>query len=171
MDVLKILGNKNRRRMLKILAKKSTHISALARELNISVPVALQHVRLLESASLVEREHIGNADLIKIREKTVDLLIRLEDIFDKPTIIKAKKGETLYKVLKRLPGIRMKKWAGTNSFYVFSIDEVEGYYIFLVNGKLPEKSVDKLLINDDLILEFQKLIPVLGRRIEINISK
>jgi len=170
MDVLKILGNENRRRMLKILVKRSTHVSALARELNISVPVAHKHVRLLEAANLVERQHIGNANLIIIRKETVDLLVRLEDLFEKPTIILAENGETLYKVLKRIPGIQMRKWTGTDTYYVFSIDNVEGYYIFFVNGKLPEKSVDNLVIKEDMILEFQKLIPVVGRRIEIKVS-
>ena len=170
MDILKILGNKKRRDMLKILANKKMHISALARELGISTPVALKHVRLLESADLVERERIGNTDVLSIREAATKLLLQLQDILEKPTVITAQKGETAYNVLKKVPGIEMRKWEGTDTFYIFSLDDVEGYYIFLVNGKLPNKSVDKLVLKDDVVLEFQRLMPVIGRKIKIKVE-
>ncbi len=171
MDILKILGNDKRRSILKMLVNKSVHISALARELNISTPVAMKHVNLLESANLVERTDVGNSVLITIKEDTIELLRKLESIIDKPTIIKAEKGETIHDVLKRQPEFITRKWPGTDQEYIYSIDGVKGYYIFHVNGRLPNKSIDKLKIENDIVIEFQKLIPVIGRRLEIKLEK
>lgn len=171
MDVLKILGNKKRREILKILAKKSMHVAALARELGISSPVVLAHVLLLESANFVERERVGNTTVVKIRKEAVELLLRLEDLFEKPTLIEAKRGESLYNVLMNVPGIRMRNWEGTEGFYVSSIDNIEGQYIFLVDGKPPEVSVDKYIVSEEITLEFQRLLPVVGRRIRIVVKQ
>ena len=170
MDMLKILGNEKRREMLKILVHKSLHISALAREIGISVPVALKHINLLESANLINREHVGNSVTIKIRDDTIELLKRLEDLFEKPTVINAQKGMNLLEVLRNTEGFEMKKWPGTDQYYIYSIDGIKGYYTFQIDGKLPNKSIDKLKIKEDTVIEFQKLIPVIGRRIEIKID-
>ncbi len=51
-DVFKALSSTTRLKMLRILAKKEMHITGLARELNLSVPVVAKHSKLLEKTGL-----------------------------------------------------------------------------------------------------------------------
>ena len=170
MDALKVIANRKRREMLRILTKKETHIAALARELSISPPVALRHVRLLEDVGFVQRERTGTLDRLRITDAAMDVLLRLEGLLEKPSEIVARRGETLSSVLKRVPGIRMKRWRDTGDFFVVSVDGEPGSYLFLVNGKPPETSVDKFILQEDAVLEFQKLVPLLGRRLDIKVE-
>ena len=59
-DLFKALGNLNRRSMIKLLMQQDFHISGIAKELNIAVPVALKHAQILEEVGLIEREIVGN---------------------------------------------------------------------------------------------------------------
>jgi DNA-binding transcriptional ArsR family regulator len=170
MDILKVLGNEKRRAMLKILARRPAHISGLARELGISVPVALKHVRLLESSQFIDRETAGNTVILSIREETIELLHRLEDIIEKPLEIGASKGEELYKVLKRVGGFEIRKVPGSSEFFITAIDGVKGYYIFQIDGKIPDVGVKEYILKEDTIIEFQKLVPVIGKRLEIQVD-
>jgi len=58
MDIFKALSNKKRIEILKLLAKKEMHISKISRELGISTPVTLRHIRVLEKANLVTRKKL-----------------------------------------------------------------------------------------------------------------
>ena len=59
--VFKAMGSSTRMNMLEALADTEMHISGLAKELNISVPVAAKHVRILEDADLIERKEFGRS--------------------------------------------------------------------------------------------------------------
>lgn len=170
MDILKALGSETRRGILKILTKNSAHISAIARELGISVPAALKHINILQSASLVEKKNVGNAVVLGVKDDAIKLLRKLEDLLEKPVEVPAKKGITLYMALKAIDGFKMKKWPGTGRYYIYSIDNVKGDYIFQVNGKIPKVSVDGYKLKEDAIIEFHKLAPVIGKRLEVKVS-
>ncbi len=170
MDAFRVIANRKRREMLRMLARKETHIAALARQLGISSPVALRHVRLLEDAGFIQRERTGNADRLRITDAAMEVLLRFEELLDKPSEIIAHRGEPLSSVLKRVPGIQMRRWRDTGEFFVVSVDGEPGSYIFLINGKLPQTSVDRVTLTEDSVLEFQKLVPLLGRRLDIKVE-
>ena len=65
--MFKLLGNETRRNMLKVLMKGNFHISAIARELNVPVPVVFKHLRKLETAGPIERERVGNIHRLKLK--------------------------------------------------------------------------------------------------------
>ncbi|WP_331521826.1 ArsR/SmtB family transcription factor [Methanococcoides sp.] len=64
-NVFNALGSDTRIRMLELLSEDEMHISELARTLEISVPVAAKHVKILEAANLVERRIFGKTHVLK----------------------------------------------------------------------------------------------------------
>ena len=167
MDVFRVLGNENRRSMLRILMHKRMHISALAKELDISVPVALKHVQILEEASFVERTKLGNTHVVNINSNALSKLKSVYSLFEKPLVVEARKGTPLIDALKRVVRLSVEK--SDEGAFISSVDGKRGYYIYEVNGKLSEKPVDKFLINRDAEIEFKRLVPVLGKKIVVKI--
>ena len=58
------MGSPTRMNMLQLLAENETHISGLVKELNISVPVAAKHVKILEDSDLIERKEFGRTHVM-----------------------------------------------------------------------------------------------------------
>jgi len=52
---VKILASKTRMSILKILSRKKYTISELSKELNLSKPTVLYHIRILENAGYIKR--------------------------------------------------------------------------------------------------------------------
>ncbi len=165
MDIFKVLGNKNRINMLKILMKQSTHISGLARELNISVPVALRHAIILEQAGFIERQKAGNTHFLKVREEAVNKIRKAFQLFEKPLIVEVQKGTKMIDALKKVSGLKIEETK--DGAFISEVDGKKGYYIFEVNGKLPDKPADKLEINKSVEIELKQLLPVIGKKISI----
>jgi len=70
MLLFKALSSKTRLKMLKLLTKQNYHVSGLAKVLEISVPVAAKHVRILEDAGLVHSKTFGRTHVLSLdREK------------------------------------------------------------------------------------------------------
>jgi DNA-binding transcriptional ArsR family regulator len=59
--MFKALSSPTRLEILKSLLRKEMHISAIARQMKISVPVAAKHVKILEKAGLVEKREFGRS--------------------------------------------------------------------------------------------------------------
>lgn len=167
-DLIKALNSKTRRQILKLLSKKEMHISGLARELEVSVPVALKHVRILEDAGLVARKKVGNTHFVSILEEAVNRLEGIWWMIDSSSIVEVRKGATMLDALKLIPGIHVKKTK--NGYFIDSVDDREGYYIYEVNGRLIDKAIDEYLIENDSVVELKRLIPVLGKKIRIIVS-
>ena len=51
--MFKALSSETRIKIIKILLNREIHLSGLARELNISVPVMSRHIKLLENVELI----------------------------------------------------------------------------------------------------------------------
>jgi DNA-binding transcriptional ArsR family regulator len=167
MDVFRVLGNENRRSMLRLLMQKKMHISALAKELDISVPVALKHVQILEEAGFVERTKLGNTHVVSINSNALSKLKSVYSLFEKPLVVEARKATPLIDALKRVVRLSVEKTE--EGAFISSVDGKRGYYIYEVNGKLSEKPVDKFLINRNAEVEFKRLVPVLGKKIVVRI--
>jgi DNA-binding transcriptional ArsR family regulator len=62
--IFKALSSSTRIQIIKALIGKELHVSGLARELGISVPVVSRHVKLLEDAGLLQKRIVGNVYLL-----------------------------------------------------------------------------------------------------------
>ncbi|MDD5148333.1 MAG: winged helix-turn-helix domain-containing protein, partial [Candidatus ainarchaeum sp.] len=109
MDAFRVLGNEKRMRMLRILLKQSKHISGLAKELDISVPVALRHAVVLEQAGFVERQKIGNSHFLKVPEKAAVKIRKALGLFEKPLVIEVEKGAKMLDALKKISGLKIEE--------------------------------------------------------------
>lgn len=166
-DTFRVLGNENRCQMLKVLMHKSMHISALARELDISVPVALKHVQVLEKAGFVERTKIGNAHVVSINRNAVSKIKIAYDLFEEPFVVEVEKGTPLIDALKKVVELHVKQ--SSEGAFISSVDGKEGYYIYEVDGKISEKPVDGFIVNKGIEVEFKRLIPFVGKKIIIRV--
>lgn len=168
MDIFKVLGNENRRKILKLLFEGELHINGVAKELGISVPVVFKHVKVLEKNNLIERRKVGNTHLLKIKTAYLETIKKVFNAIEKAYAVKAHKGETLLQAFKRVPGIMLKKTS--SGYLVESIDGKKGYFLFEVNGKIPNKSIEKIVLKKDSEISFYHLTPVLGKRFVINLE-
>lgn len=168
MDIFRVLGNKNRRNIILALQKNETHISAIARELNIATPVALRHINLLEKAGLITRKEYGKTHVFSINKSAEEKLKNILDLIEEPHTVTITKGQTLDKALEKVAGIKVEYT--TQGAFIASIDKNKGFFIFEVNGTLVSKSPDKISIEKDTIVELKRLTPVIGKRISIQIK-
>ena len=166
-DIFKALGNRKRREILKLVLNKEMHISAIAREIGISVPVALKHVNMLEDAGLITRQKVGRSHIINAN---VEEIKRLGDIWglEESFAFKIKKGSTVQEALDKVPGISIKG-SGTDS-YIDAVDGRKGYYLIEVDGRIMEEPINKHVIEEECEIELKRLVPVLGKKIKITLN-
>jgi DNA-binding transcriptional ArsR family regulator len=167
LDIFKTLGNKNRRSIITILLKQEMHLSALARELNISVPVCLRHLIILEKSNIIEKRNVGGTHIFQIKKESMKKLHTLMDLLDEEHIIKVNKGSNLADALRKVPGIKIEKTKQGD--FISSVDKSAGYFIYEVNGKLEGMSPDKIKIDKDTTVELKRLLPVVGKKISIKL--
>ncbi len=66
--IFKILGDTNRYRIFEMLGKQSKlAVSDMAKILRISIPLASQHLKILEQAKILQKERIGQKVYYKVR--------------------------------------------------------------------------------------------------------
>jgi DNA-binding Lrp family transcriptional regulator len=141
------------------------HVSGLARELGISVPVTSRHIKILEKAGLIDKRVFGNTYLLKTKIKNFENVL---EPFIEESSIKISKEKSILDALKQIPTIEISK-VGDN-FYIKSIDGDEGYYIYQVDGKLPNKPINEYKINKNVTLDLKKLVTVKKKKIKIKIK-
>jgi len=130
--------------MLRILAKKEIHITGLARELNLSVPVVAKHSKLLEKAGLIEIRKFGKTHVLGSKMKNVyNTLDELADSYD----IKLHRGASILEALRKVSGVELKT-VGDREF-VMAIDGEEGLYIYEVNGSSPNSTTEEFKIEKE----------------------
>ena len=168
LDIFKVLGNKNRRRILELLFEKEIHINGLAKELGISAPVVFKHVKLLEEHNLIERRKVGNTHLLKICDAYVDKIRKAFFALEKDYSIEVKAGDTLLEAFNKISGIKIKK--SVNGYLIESIDGKKGYFLFKVNGQMPNRSIEKIVLKKDAEISFFYLMPVLGKSFAIKVK-
>lgn len=165
-DVFRALGSTTRLKMLKILAKKEMHITGLARELNLSVPVVAKHSKLLERAGLIEIRKFGKTHVLGSKIKNMySMLDELSDSYE----VKLQKGASILEALRKVSGVELKT-VGDKEF-VMAIDGEEGLYIYEVNGNSPNSTTEDFKIEKDCTIEWKKLIPVTRKSISSKSNK
>ncbi len=159
------MSSDTRRKILSILAKKEIHISGLAKELGISVPITAKHIEILENAGLVERKKFGRTHVLKANlEKQYQVLDELADSVN----VEIPKGASVLDALREVSGVTVQKVEDRE--YVTSIEGEEGYYIYEVNGNLPGVGMDKYELKEESMVEIKKLVPVKRKQLLINIK-
>jgi len=163
--LFKALSSPTRIKILKLLTTREMHLTGLAKEIGISVPVTSRHIKILESVDLINKRVFGNTYLLKAK---INNLERVLEPFIEESSVELNKEKSIFEALKQTPGIEIKK-VGKNQ-YIRSIDGEEGYYIYEVNGKLPEKPVDEYMINKNITLDIKKLVSIEKKKIKVKVK-
>ena len=164
--IFRALSSPTRLEILRILTNKEIHLSGLARELGISVPVTSRHIKTLENVGLINKRVFGNIYLLTAKIKNLETAL---EPFIEETTIEVNNKKSLFDALKQIPGVEVKK-LGKHQ-YIKSINGEEGYYIYEVNGKLPKKPVNQYIINKNITIDLKKLVSVKKKKININVKK
>ncbi|MCD6467986.1 MAG: ArsR family transcriptional regulator [Thermoplasmata archaeon] len=161
-NVFRALSSKTRIEMMKKLLGREIHLSELARQLKISVPVVSRHAKILENAGLVKRRVIGNVHLLSANTRGLNILL---DSFAEETTVRIEKGESLFDAFKQLPGVEIKQIG--NDKYVASIDGEDGYYIYEVNHTFPKIPIDKYRPEERVTVFLKKIISVNVKKVDV----
>lgn len=165
-DVFKALSCSTRIEILKILINKEKHISSLARELNMSVPVVSRHVKILEDVGLIEKKIFGNTHVLTAKIKNLENTL---ETFAEESSIELERKKSLFDALKQIPNIEIKK--DGNHYYIKSVDGEEGYYIYEIDGKMPPKPIDDYTLDKKTTVELKKIISVRKKKIKIRLKE
>ncbi len=141
------------------------HLSGLARELNISVPVTSRHIKILEHVGLINKRIFGNTYVLTAKIKNLEVAL---EPFTQESLIEINKKKSIFDALKQVPGIEVKK-VGKHQ-YIRSIDGEDGYYIYEVDGKLPKKPIEEYAINKSVTLDLKKLVSVKKKKIIVKVK-
>ncbi len=140
------------------------HITGVAKELGISVPVAAKHCKLLESAGLLERKKFGKTHVLRARlDRVYDAFDGLSESFS----VTLRKGSNVLDALKQIAGVHVSKVADRE--FVVAIDGEEGYYIYEVNGVPPNVAMDKFTLHSDAKVELKRLVPIKKKEIAVKV--
>ncbi|RQD82518.1 ArsR family transcriptional regulator [Methanosalsum natronophilum] len=165
-DLFTALGCATRLRILQLICDKEMHISGIARELNISVPVTLKHIRILEKAGLVNREIFGNSHILKADIKGIYHAI---GTFAPKKTLEVESGTSLLDALKKISSVKSKK-VGDKEIIV-SINGEEGFFVYELNGQLIDKTVQECFFEENAFVEWKKLEPVTKIKLNIIVKK
>ncbi|KKG16188.1 ArsR family transcriptional regulator [Methanosarcina sp. 2.H.T.1A.6] len=165
-NLLKAISSDTRLSILELLSEGDKHISGLAREIGISVPVAAKHVKILEKAELIERKKFGNTHMISIKLNNVYSFL---DRFAENRKLEVEEGTSLLEALKNVAAVEVREMG--DRIKVVSTDGEEGFYVYEVDGKFSDKTVDEYKFYEDAIVEWKKLIPVTKKRLLVNIRR
>ena len=163
--LFKALSSRTRIKIMKTMLNREMHLSGLARELGISVPVVSRHIKVLENVGLVKKRIVGNVHLLSANIGSLDEVL---EPFIEESMVEINKQDSLFDALKQLPGVEVQK-VGNNQ-YITSIDGEKGYYIYEVDGISPKIPIDKYKPKKNVILHLKKLIPVNKKKIEVKIQ-
>ncbi len=163
-DFFKALGSRRRRDILKHVLESEMHISALARELDVSVPVALRHVEILEEAGLVSRRKVGRSHIISPVLESVEKLQSVWEL-EESFVVQISKGSSIQDALSDVSAIKFEH--SEKGSFISSVDGKEGFYLCEVNGRLIEVPVNEYKLEEECVIELKRLIPVLGKKIKI----
>ncbi len=164
-NLFKALSSPTRIKILKVLVNEEIHLTALAKKIGLSKPVVSRHIKILEKTGLINKRIIGNIYLLKTNAKNIEKV--LEPFIESQTII-VNKNKSIFDALKQIPGIEVKKQGSQG--YIKSINDEKGYYIYEVNGVLPEKPIDEYQINKDLNLVIKKIVTIKKKSINIKLK-
>ncbi|NLI62587.1 MAG: ArsR family transcriptional regulator [Methanosarcinaceae archaeon] len=164
-NVFTAVSSPMRQKILKMLAEEEMHISSIARELKISVPVTSKHIKILEKAELVERKVFGKTHIISLSKNNYNSMF---DDFVPVSKIEVKKGTTLMDAFKNAITFEVKEINGRN--YIVSSEGEDGYYVYYVNGEMGGKKIEDYEITENTVIEWKRLEPVTKKKLQITVK-
>ena len=163
--IFKALSSKTRIEMVKLLMKGEYHVSGLAKALCISVPVAAKHVRILENAELVKSKIFGKTHVLSVNKEK---LYEAMEAFGEEYGIEVQKGASIVEVLKEVAGVGTNKMGDKE--FVVSIDDEEGFYVYEVDGELPDTPINEYKMKKDGEIVIKRLVPVLKKKVKVKVK-
>lgn len=160
------LGSETRLRMLQKLTEGEMHISELARELSISVPVAAKHANILEAAELILRKVYGKTHVLQLNNRSI---FNALDIFAPSRTVEVEKGATLLEALKKAAVVEVKNVHGQDN--IVSTNGEDGFFIYEVNGVFSDQNVNEYKFNSDSTVMWKKLEPISILKVKVKIKK
>ncbi|WP_340819745.1 winged helix-turn-helix domain-containing protein [Methanolobus sp. WCC4] len=160
------LGSETRLRMLQKLTEGEMHISELARELCISVPVAAKHANILEAADLIQRKVYGKTHVLQLNNKNI---FHALDIFAPARTVEVEKGATLLETLKKAAVVEVKNVHGQDN--VVSTNGEDGFFIYEVNGEFSDQNVNEFVFDKDSTVMWKKLEPISILKVNVKIKE
>jgi len=165
-NLFKALSSETRINIMKILLRKEIHLSELAKEIGISIPVTLRHVNILLDCGLIKKRVIGNIHLLSADLEVLDTTL---EPFIEESVVEIHKNDNLFNALQQLPGVEIQR-IGDNQ-YITSINGEKGYYIYEVDGKSPPISIDKFTTKKNITLDLKKLVSINKKKIRVRIKE
>jgi Predicted transcriptional regulator len=169
MDRLKLfsaLGSETRLRMLQKLTEGEMHISELARELSISVPVAAKHANILEAADLIQRKVYGKTHVLQLNNKNI---FNALDIFAPSRTVEVQKGATLLEALKKAAVVEVKNVHGQDN--IVSTNGEDGFFIYEVDGEFSDQNVNEFRFDREATVLWKKLEPISILKVNVKFKK
>lgn len=163
--IFKALSCATRTKIIEILTKKEIHLTGLAKEIGISVPVTSRHVKILEEVGIIEKRIIGNVYLLSAKTEVLEGAL---DKFVEKSVITIDKQENILAALEKIPGIEIQQ-VGDNK-YITSIDGEKGHFIYRVDGNMPKMPIDKYRPQKNVTVEVKKIISVNKKKINLKIK-
>ncbi|MCC2508157.1 ArsR family transcriptional regulator [Methanimicrococcus blatticola] len=160
------VSSQMRQKILQILAEEDMHISAIARNLGISVPVASKHIKVLEDADLIERKIYGKTHVFSLKKKNFTGAF---DPFAPVKRLEVDKGTTLMEAFKTVSVVEVKNIDGKD--FIVAADGEEGFYLYEVNGKLIDKRAEDFILEEDAVVEWKRLEPVTKKKLIVSVKK
>ncbi|MEF8879332.1 MAG: metalloregulator ArsR/SmtB family transcription factor [Candidatus Thermoplasmatota archaeon] len=161
-DVFKALSSETRIKILKKLIDKEIHLSGLAREIGLSKPVISRHLKILEKNNLVSRKKYGRTHVFKIKKRNFEEIL---NPYTQEHTVSTDKKKNLFNILEKIPGIETKE-VGKHR-YITSINGEKGYYIYKVDGKMPDESIEEYTVESGDSVSLEKIVSVKKKEIRI----
>lgn len=165
-NVFKALSSDTRLQILKLLIENPLHITGLAKKIGISVPVTSRHVEILEGAGLIKKRVIGNVHLLSVDFSIIE---QVWNEFSDHNELDISQNETIFDALKQLPEITFNKYK--NKQFISSINGEQGYYVYEVNGKPPDVSIDEFIPKENSSVSIIKIAPIKKKEIKLNVHQ
>ncbi|MDR2944474.1 MAG: metalloregulator ArsR/SmtB family transcription factor [Methanosarcinales archaeon] len=165
-QIFAAVSSQTRQKILQFLAEEDMHISALARNLGISVPVTSKHIKVLEDADLIERKVYGKTHVFSLKKKN---FAGSFDSFVPVKRLEVGSGTTLMEVFKTVSVVEVKNIGGKD--FIVATDGEKGFYLYEVNGELIDKRAEDFILKEDSVIEWKRLEPVTKKKLIISIKK
>lgn len=165
LNLFSALGSETRLRMLEKLTEGEMHISELARELGISVPVAAKHANILEAADLIQRKVYGKTHVLQLNDRN---LFKALDMFAPSKTVEVEKGTTLLEALKKVAVVEVRNIRGQEN--IVSTNGEEGFFVYEVNGEFSDKTVTNFTFDKNSTVMWKKLEPVSILKIKVKVK-
>ncbi len=160
------LGSETRLRMLQRLTEGEMHISELARELDVSVPVAAKHANILEDADLITRKVYGKTHVLQLNNKN---MFNALDIFAPSRTVEVESGATLLEALKKAAVVEVKNAHGQAN--IVSTNGQEGFFVYEVDGVFSDQNVNEYRFETDATVLWKKLEPISILKVNVRLKK